>query len=62
MTDYDLKFNSSPVCPYCGSEMTDAWELEMDDGDADDVDCGVCCETYAVVCHVQVTYSTGGDR
>ena len=54
----DLHYNHAPVCPYCGYEMGDAWELGLlGDGDAE-VQCGRCEGWYHVSAHVSVTYST----
>jgi len=47
-----------PVCPHCWAEMTDAWDLNLEEGSPMEVECGSCEKTYTVVKHVKVTYST----
>lgn len=43
------------VCPYCGYEHQDSWEMEDDDGD---IDCDECGKTFYFTRNVEVTYST----
>jgi hypothetical protein len=53
----ELDYNREPICPFCGHKESDAWELNMYDGDETEIDCD-CGETYIVECSVSVTYST----
>jgi hypothetical protein len=46
---------SAPVCPYCGYEMRDAWEL---DWGTEQVECGNCDKPYKVVVEYTATYWT----
>ncbi len=49
-----------PVCPYCGHENKDAWEIDFGpglDGKADS-SCGMCGKDYEVYRDVIVTYTT----
>ena len=48
----------NPVCPHCFTELEDAWELEMSDGDACEVECGNCDKRYKVSCYIQTTYTS----
>jgi len=55
LSDIDLSYNLNPVCPHCGYEMQDAWQL----GDNDqEVECNACEKDYFVSIDVDVTYST----
>ena len=56
----EIKHESTidPVCPHCGRAMSDAWELNMGDGDSATVDCGWCGEEYVVHKTVYVSYTT----
>jgi hypothetical protein len=38
--------------------MTDAWELELEDGDQAYVECEACAKLYMVVKYVTTYYST----
>lgn len=44
-----------PICPYCGSPLLDAWEL---DDTSDTVDCTSCGATYLYERTVIVMYDT----
>lgn len=56
----DRRYTTAPLCPYCGFEMTDAWELSLkDDGDVYERDeCGRCGRPYSITLHVEISYST----
>jgi len=47
-----------PVCPHCRAEMTDVWDLNLEEGSPLEVECGSCGKTYTVVKNVKITYST----
>jgi hypothetical protein len=57
---FECSFSSKPVCPYCGNEEEDAWEIDFGDGLEGDTehDCGSCGETYFVSRSVSIYYST----
>jgi hypothetical protein len=50
--------NPQPVCPSCGREYHDAWELDLDDGEESEIQCARCDATFFVVAHISTTYST----
>jgi uncharacterized Zn-finger protein len=56
--ELNLKYNREPVCPYCGDILTDAWEMNLRDGESEDVTCGNCDEEFKVTCSIDVTYDT----
>jgi uncharacterized protein with PIN domain len=60
MDNVDLNCNVSPVCPHCGYELRDAWELFMYEPaeTSGTVSCGHCDREYWVEREVMVTYST----
>lgn len=54
--DSILDFASEPICPYCGHEQSDAWEI----GDGtEEIDCGNCHQAMTFERDVEVTYTTG---
>lgn len=64
MNNLKYKYNREPICPYCQSLCSDAWELfgsEEGDGSTTEVDCD-CGETYTVELNVEVTYTTRKRR
>ena len=48
------------VCPHCGQEHQDSWEImgDMSDGDVDETDCEKCDKPFKFTVHVSVNYST----
>ena len=58
MIDAKLLFNAHPVCPHCGHEDLDAWEIgDGEEGDFETA-CGSCEKPYAVSRYRTDTYST----
>lgn len=55
MKEIDCELTSALVCPYCGYEERDSWEVEPDDGERE---CGHCGEEYSYNRQVTVEYST----
>ena len=57
--DFALSYNPFPVCPWCGAEVRDAWELDLrNDGQSVETDCDKCDRLMVVFVHHAVTYST----
>lgn len=54
----DHEYTTDPVCPYCGYVMHDAWELNLEDGEYTEVECGHCEKSYKVSINISVHYST----
>lgn len=53
-------YTTQPICPYCGYETRDAWEIDFGsdmEGDAE-INCGKCEKIFFVCRQVTVTYST----
>lgn len=57
-TEFDTEYTRAPICPHCGKEMTDAWELQLHDSDYQEVECGWCEKPYSVTCCISVDYCT----
>lgn len=49
------QFTDDIVCPYCGEEVGDSWEISSD---SDTYECGGCGKTFYYTRDVTVTYST----
>lgn len=56
--EYDCKYNSHAVCPFCGHVDYDSYELGGDDGEGGIVECGYCGKQYRYVRHIDISYST----
>lgn len=57
--DKSTEYTLEPICPYCGNEESDAWEINFGgiDGETEH-DCGSCGETYFVQRNAIITYTT----
>jgi len=53
--EIDHDFTDQIVCPYCGEEVSDSWEL---DGECGEFDCESCGNTYKWERVVTIEYST----
>lgn len=51
--DGDTDYTDEVVCPHCGYEHSDSWE--MSEGHHE---CGDCCRPFEITQNVEVTYST----
>lgn len=59
MSDIDTDYTDETVCPYCGHEEQDSWELCPNVGEADGLtECGDCEKTYRWTRNTSVTYNT----
>lgn len=56
MTDHHYKH--APVCPHCDGVMSDAFELDIDEGGSTEVWCGHCGASYFVTKHVTIRFSS----
>lgn len=54
----DCRFEDHPVCPYCGDEDENAWELGSGGEEDGSTECGNCNRPYFYQRHIEVTYST----
>ena len=52
------KYTDFAICPYCGYEDYDIWELGLSDGETTQTCCVNCGKIFAVTAHVTVQYST----
>lgn len=56
----DYSFESKPVCPHCGDEIQDAWELFRDMEETTEADCGSCEKTFTITRSVSFHYCAKG--
>lgn len=57
--EIDHEFTDNAVCPYCGHENLDSWELgDRGDDECGEDECGKCGKEYTWTRHVTVDYST----
>lgn len=54
-SEWDCCGNDECVCPYCGAENGDSWELS---GDSGITECGTCGRPFSYERCISVDYST----
>jgi len=52
--EIDHQFTDEIVCPYCGYEHSDSWEM----GDQGEIECEKCGKTFEYWVETQVHYTT----
>jgi hypothetical protein len=55
--EFDCSYKDEMVCPHCGEEQSDSWELEPDD-ECGEVTCQSCDKEFCVTVDRKTTYST----
>ena len=59
MTEIDHEGTYNIVCPHCGGEIQDSWEMSKnEDGASGDEECQECGKSFHWECCVSVTHST----
>lgn len=55
----ETEFNAAPVCPYCGEEQTDIFEIRgVYTEDDTRIDCQKCSKAFSSVCSVSYSFTT----
>lgn len=52
--DGDTKWEAEPVCPHCGDNVTEPYDLN----DYDEIECARCEHPFETRRHVEIRYST----
>lgn len=58
MSKFATDYTSSPVCPHCEEKYEHDWELDLSDGDTEEIECANCGKPYRVTRHISIDYST----
>ena len=56
--EFDCEYTDECVCPYCGHEQSDSWEIGTGSEEDGETYCGSCGKDFAYSRHIRVTYST----
>ena len=57
--DIDHEHTNLPVCPHCGKEVEDTFELGFDGDEGEvEVECYGCKKEFIITQHIRVSYST----
>ena len=54
-SEIDHEYTDEVVCPHCGYEFSDSWEMPESD---DAVDCPDCHEVFSMERNIEITYVT----
>lgn len=57
MNDFDTDYTDNIICPYCGCEIGDSWEVNFN-SDTELIECFNCDELFHATKYVEVNYST----
>jgi len=58
LDELDCWGENEPRCPYCGTEVGDAWELNLDDGDSSMHECDDCGKEFKITASISISYTT----
>ena len=60
MSQIDHEYTDEIVCPYCGLEHGDSWEVSPDNNDIGLIECedDECGKSFYATRNIEVTYST----
>lgn len=58
MSEIKTEYTRNIVCPFCGYEDRDSWEVGKGQEGETETDCRDCGKTFLVVRHVSVDYSS----
>ena len=55
----DTEHTDNVICPHCGTENFDSWELELPDTEADkEIECSDCNKPFMARRIMTITYTT----
>lgn len=60
MSEIDSSFTREVVCPYCGDEKTDSWELGEGE-DIGEMECDECENTFYARRNITIDYTSERD-
>ena len=58
LPEFEHKHTRTPVCPHCGHQVSDHWELFREGQEDVTTECGECEREFICTQHVHVSYST----
>jgi transcription elongation factor Elf1 len=53
--EIDCKYTDNIICPHCGEEFLDSWDIDDDVGE---LACYACDKMFKFTREVEITYST----
>jgi transcription elongation factor Elf1 len=58
MDKIDHEYTKNIVCPHCGKEDNDSWEVQPGEEDLGVIECGYCGEEFIASRIIDITYCT----
>ncbi len=62
MTDQPAEFDTfhkrNVICPHCGSEHSDSWEINFGSSELKEMDCWSCGKPFLAIRDIYVDYSS----
>lgn len=58
MSKFNCERTPEMICPHCGTEQSDAWEYQLNDGNETEVDCDKCAKKFRVFAEIKVKYTS----
>lgn len=62
MNKIDYEYTNNIICPFCGHEDKDSWEVELDNEETLLFECGDCEKEFYATKSVTIDYSTEKAR
>jgi len=56
--EFDHEYTRNIICPYCGHEDQDSWEVMSGEEDLGIINCGMCEEEFVATRNISITYCT----
>lgn len=56
--EIDHELTDEIVCPFCGGEFSDSWEIMSDCEDLGLIECGECEKSFYATRNISISYST----
>lgn len=56
--EIDCEHTDEIVCPYCGEEQSDSWEIAGENGDVQETECYECEKVFKFKTHIEVTFTS----
>lgn len=56
--EFDTDYTNEIVCPYCGYQFTDSWELQGGQDTDIPIECGRCEKSFIFSTDYHITYSS----
>jgi transcription elongation factor Elf1 len=56
--EIDTEYTDFITCPYCGYVECDSWDIDFDNGECTEIECGICGKEMFVERTMSINYTT----